>query len=99
MNNNIRQFLYEFNNLCRQDNRIKCWCVYPNDDFEREKLRIDIVFVNYNGETFNWHSMVDIFEITNLSENCIKDFTKYIFYDLQHGYEGDIFPDRKDGDE
>lgn len=98
MNNNIRQFLYEFNNLCRQDNRIKYWCIYPND-FEKEKLQIDIVFVNYNGETFNWHSMVDIHDIIDLFENRIKDFAKYVFYDLQHGYEGDIFPDRKDDDE
>lgn len=98
MDNNMRQFLYEFNNLCRQDIRIKYWCVYPYD-FDREKLKIDIVFVNYNSETFDWHYLVDIFEITNLPENCIKDFTEYIFYDLQHGYEGDIFPDRKDGDE
>ena len=96
MNNNIRQFLYEFNNLCRQDNRIKYWCIYPNDDFEKEKLQIDIVFVNYNGETFNWHSKVDIQDIIYLFENQIKNFAKYVFYDLQHGYEGDIFPDRKD---
>lgn len=33
MTSNLKQFIFEFNNLCRKDSRIQEWAVYLDEPF------------------------------------------------------------------
>ena len=94
MTNNLKQFVFEFNNLCRKDSRIKEWAVYLDEPFG---MMIDVNFVDYNKEVYDYHhieeeSIIDVMH----SKAEIKKYATYVFEDLQLYFQRKEFVGVKD---
>ncbi len=81
MTSNLKQFIFEFNNLCRKDSRIQEWAVYLDEPFG---MMIDINFVDYNGKVYDYHHK-DVGGIIGCmhSKEEIKKYATYVFEDIQ----------------
>lgn len=80
MTNNLKQFVFEFNNLCRKDSRIKEWAVYLEEPFG---IMIDVNFVDYNKEVYDYHHREEEYVIDSMhSKEEIKKYATYVFEDL-----------------
>lgn len=81
MTDNLKQFVFEFNDLCRKDSRIKEWAVYLEEPFG---LMIDINFVDYNEKIYDYHHLEEESIIDGMhSKEEIKKYATYVFEDLQ----------------
>lgn len=94
MTNNLKQFVFEFNNLCRKDSRIKGWAVYLDETFD---MMIDINFVDSNNTVYDYHhreeeSVIDYMH----SKKEIKKYAMYVFEDLQLYFQRKEFTEVKD---
>ena len=94
MTNNLKQFIFEFNNLCRKDIRIKQWAVYVND---LSGIKIDINFIDYNNRLYEYHH----YENPNIiypmnSKEEIKKYAMYVFEDVQLYFQRKEFAGVKD---
>lgn len=81
MTSNLKQFIFEFNNLCRKDSRIQEWAVYLDEPF---RIRIDVNFIDYNGKVYDYHNK-DVGGIIGYmhSKEEIKKYATYVFEDIQ----------------
>ena len=94
MTNNLKQFVFEFNNLCRKDSKIKEWAVYLKEPFG---MMIDINFVDFNNKVYDYHhreeeSIIDCM----YSKEEIKKYATYVFEDLQLYFQRKEFAGVKD---
>ena len=94
MTNNLKQFVFEFNNLCRKDSRIKEWAVYLEEPFG---MMVDINFVDFNNKVYDYHhreeeSIIDYMH----SKEEIKKYATYVFEDLQLYFQRKEFAEVKD---
>lgn len=94
MTNNLKQFVFEFNNLCRKDIRIKQWAVYVND---LSGIKIDINFIDYNNKLYEYHHYENpniIYHMSSKEE--IKKYAMYVFEDVQSYFQRKEFTGVKD---
>ena len=94
MTNNLKQFVFEFNNLCRKDIRIKEWAVYLEEPFG---MMIDVNFVDYNGKVYDYHHREEesIIECMHSKEEISK-YAIYVFEDVQSYFQRKEFTGVKD---
>lgn len=94
MINNLKQFIFEFNNLCRKDSRIKEWAVYLDEPFG---IRIDVNFVDFNNKVYDYHHREEepIIDVMYSKEE-IKKYATYVFEDLQLYFQRKEFAGVKD---
>lgn len=94
MTNNLKQFVFEFNNLCRKDIRIKEWAVYLEEPFG---MMIDVNFVDFNNKVYDYHHREDEFTIDSMhSKEEIKKYAMYVFEDVQSYFQRKEFARVKD---
>lgn len=94
MTNNLKQFVFEFNNLCRKDSRIKEWAVYLEEPFG---MMIDINFVDYNNKVCDYHHREEESIIGVMHSKAeIKKYAMYVFEDLQLYFQRKEFAGVKD---
>ena len=84
MINRLKHFIYEFNNLCRRDNRILSWAIY----IEETMLKIDINFINYNSSIYPYHIVIDTYELKQIRQD-LKSFAIYWFMQSQRAFENE----------
>ena len=84
MNNRLKNFIFEFNKLCRKDNRIESWAVYAN---EFMRIRIDINFIDYNNKIYDYHIEESMDYLIHMDNNELKRYAIYIFDNLQRSFE------------
>lgn len=84
MSINVKYFIFEFNNLCRKDNRIKNWAVYIDDCCS---VRIDINFIDYNGIVYDYHCSTPIELIEHMNKDELIYFAKDTYQYLQSSFE------------
>lgn len=94
MTNNLKHFVFEFNNLCRKDSRIKEWSVYIDEFFG---IMIDVNFVDYNENVYDYHHREEesIFHVM-YSKAEIKKHAMYVFEDMQLYFQRKEFAGVKD---
>lgn len=80
----VIHFICEFNNLCRNDNRISSWAVY----IEKSILKIDINFINHNGSVYSYHTFIDIYKLQCMKSD-LKSFAIYLFTESQRTFESE----------
>ena len=93
MSNNEIYFIQEFNNLCRKDNRIKSWVIYVYDNIY---LRIDVNFIDYNNQKYDYHKLVDRGYIEGVPKKVVQDMVLYSFEDMQSAFLGQVLVETKD---
>lgn len=94
MTNNLKQFVFEFNNLCRKDSRIKEWAVYLEELF---CMMIDINFVDFNNKVYDYHhreekSIIDCMH----SKEAIRQYANEVFECIQLYFQRKEFAGVKD---
>lgn len=85
MTNNLKQFVFEFNNLCRKDSRVNEWAVYLKEYFG---MIIDINFIDYNNKLYEYHHCENpniIYHMSSKEE--IKKYAMYVFEDVQSYFQ------------
>ena len=94
MTNNLKQFVFEFNNLCRKDSRIKEWAVYLERPFE---IMIDVNFVDFNNKVYNYHHREEesIIECMH-SKKAIRQYANGVFECIQLYFQREEFAGVKD---
>lgn len=94
MSINVKYFIYEFNNLCRKDNRIKSWAVYVGDCCD---VRVDINFIDYNHRVYDYHCATPIEIIEQMGKDEVIYFAKQTYQYLQSSFEiKDLCEDKND---
>ena len=94
MTNNLKQFVFDFNNLCRKDSRIKEWAVYLDELFG---MMIDVNFVDYNNKVYDYHHREEKSIIKCMySKEEVKKYAMYVFEDIQLYFQRKEFAGVKD---
>ena len=84
MNNRLKNFIFEFNNLCRKDNRIENWAVYVN---EFMKIRIDNNFINYKNKIYDYHFEESMDYLICMDNTRLKRYAIYVFDNSHRFFE------------
>lgn len=94
MSDNLKRFVFEFNNLCRKDSRIKEWAVYLEEPFG---MMIDVNFVDYNKMVYDYHHREEesIIECMHSKEE-IRKYANEVFECIQLYFQREEFVGVKD---
>ena len=84
MSINVKYLIFEFNNLCRKDIRIKSWAIYIGDCCD---VRVDVNFVDYNNIVYDYHCSTPIELIEKMGKDEIVYFAKQTYQYLQSSFE------------
>lgn len=84
MSISVKYLIFEFNNLCRKDNRIKSWAMYVEDSCY---VRVDVNFIDDNHRVYDYHCSTPIELIECMNEDELIYFAKQTFQSLQSSFE------------
>lgn len=84
MNVSIKHFIREFNNLCRNDIRIKNWSVCPADF---GNWIVDVELVDSKGEVIDYHIMLNNYLLNSMgSIDEIRSFARNTYHQIEDYY-------------
>lgn len=84
MHISVKYLIFEFNNLCRKDNRIKSWAMYVEDGCY---VRVDVNFIDYNHMVYDYHCSTPIELIERMNKDEVIYFAKQTYQYLQSSFE------------
>lgn len=84
MSINVKYLIFEFNNLCRKDIRIKSWAMYVEDSCY---VRVDVNFIDFNHIVYDYHCSTPIELIEHMNKDELIYFAKQTFQYFQSSFE------------
>lgn len=79
--NKLKEVIFNFNNLCRNDKRITKFACYMKDN---RLIQFDIYIKDYAGKVYESH--INEY-LTFIPDNDVKEYIKYVFFAMINSLE------------